>query len=522
MRTAKTAPIAAVSLLALGGCDVLSGTIGDESELPADIEVAVQNQTTDCSQYPEKRYFLEAQGWWVPIPGLEDAVNDFGHLHVGTCFPVEQQVSGTLDFDVRVTLHDNPGELRAIRPHFATPGGNPTSGKISNIGNTCPAGETCTWWFHTQMDTTLSDYDGRQEIRFLTSVAEPDGQELHVSTGWQVDIRNGGGREVKDYRRANFLEARGWYEGVNYEVGRLASEFPFDPKTEWALKLEIKPGADGIATTGYQVTIDPRFHVGDPGRVLIDGDGEYRGTIDLPVAELEPGPHKLVLRNFADCRNGACGSVNDGQRLVSMFLIPFTVAGDTTPSQPAPTDPAPAPTDPAPAPTDPAPAPTDPAPAGGTTVLPVSADTFVRGGSYSMENYGTSNTLSVKDGADNYDRETYIRFDIAGLSAANVTLRLDVRRLSNGAPVPMEVCLAAESFGWIETMLTFADRFTQCTPIAGTLVAATGTLDIDLGRSLAELGTNQVTLILRDTTRENKMIDIASRETGVGPQLILQ
>ena len=52
----------------------------------------------DCSVYTQPRIFLEAQSWWLHIPGATRT--DFGHVHVGTCFPYLQNVSDSVPFDI--------------------------------------------------------------------------------------------------------------------------------------------------------------------------------------------------------------------------------------------------------------------------------------------------------------------------------------------------------------------------------------------------------------------------------------
>ena len=71
-----------------------------------------------CEGYPEPRVFVEAQGWWVQEPG--DNGDHFGHIHVGTCFPLFQTVRGTVGFDLKFQLHDNPGQLFRVSPFLCT------------------------------------------------------------------------------------------------------------------------------------------------------------------------------------------------------------------------------------------------------------------------------------------------------------------------------------------------------------------------------------------------------------------
>jgi hypothetical protein len=61
------------------------------------------------TMYPEKRYYLETQAWWSPMPGHspgEPFEDRTGHIHVGTCVPLYQTVSGgTLHLDMKWQEH---------------------------------------------------------------------------------------------------------------------------------------------------------------------------------------------------------------------------------------------------------------------------------------------------------------------------------------------------------------------------------------------------------------------------------
>ena len=59
--------------------------------------------------YPEKRYYLETQGWWTTMPGhtMDEPFQDrTGHLHVAACVPLYQTVSGgKLHLDIKWQQH---------------------------------------------------------------------------------------------------------------------------------------------------------------------------------------------------------------------------------------------------------------------------------------------------------------------------------------------------------------------------------------------------------------------------------
>ncbi|MGH3665156.1 MAG: hypothetical protein ACRDU8_03515 [Egibacteraceae bacterium] len=60
-----------------------------------------------CDGYRERRFFFESQAWWQPtVSGNQD----LGHIHVGTCFPHAQTVSGVVNFDLAHHDARQPGQ----------------------------------------------------------------------------------------------------------------------------------------------------------------------------------------------------------------------------------------------------------------------------------------------------------------------------------------------------------------------------------------------------------------------------
>ena len=49
---------------------------------------------------------VEIEAWWN---------HAFGHIHATTAFPVGQVVSGNLDLNVRIVMHNNPSHLFILR-----------------------------------------------------------------------------------------------------------------------------------------------------------------------------------------------------------------------------------------------------------------------------------------------------------------------------------------------------------------------------------------------------------------------
>lgn len=106
---------------------------------------------------------IELQAWWLP---------DFGHIHAGTRLPLGQQVSGRLEFDVRVVLHNNPSHVTNLRIDADT-------GIITSIplDLDCPydgtTHATCVFNVPVSLDTTQLQ-DGWRELRLRVTTETPD------------------------------------------------------------------------------------------------------------------------------------------------------------------------------------------------------------------------------------------------------------------------------------------------------------------------------------------------------------
>jgi hypothetical protein len=265
-----------------------------------------------CTGYPERRVFLESQGWWLQTPGAGGT--DFGHVHVGMCFPQGQRVRGVVTLDVRLVMHDNPGTLTRLYGGIETDGGGYDLWNVP-VGLTCPTA-TCTVWTQLRVDTTAVATDGRVEWRFRPQVRTPDGLTFTPSTGWQTYLVNGG-RPVADYRSQDSAIARGWYENAGYANASISS-VPMSPISgTWTANVTLDRGSDGNPVTFHGIYIDPDFHMGSKGIVIREGTGPYRGTVTINAAGLSAGTHRLVLRSDAiDPR----GSTNSGI-LVVFFVV---------------------------------------------------------------------------------------------------------------------------------------------------------------------------------------------------------
>jgi hypothetical protein len=251
-----------------------------------------------CEGYPEKRVFLESQGWWGPMPRTART----GHVHVGTCFPHAQTVRGVLTFDVRVKLHENDGVAYLLRLSVG-------SSVVTSQTISMSCEEDCTRWFTLSYDTSKWAYDGRQELRLTAKIKQPDGTTQYQSTGWQVYFANG--KPLRNYRSSDVVIARGWYTNFGYANATLETPLPLEPISgTWTPRVNF-------SRSGYLATIDADFHGGNEGTVVARGTGSGDRQLAIDTTKLANGPHKLVLVS-SDVRSAGTNS--------GVQVIPFVVA----------------------------------------------------------------------------------------------------------------------------------------------------------------------------------------------------
>ena len=264
-----------------------------------------------CTGYPEPRVFLESQSWW------QDSSQGFPgrHVHLGTCFPLMQVVTGIVHFDLHIQLHNQPGTVNLVRIQVFDDGADPTWKK--DITLSCQTMQ-CDWWVPADVDTSLLPYDGRREVRMTANIPlTRTGGHQFETTRWAMIIANG--KPLQDYGTGRF-GAAGWYTGSDYsnvfvtETEGLA--FVYQPQSG-SVTLHIK-----FEKPNGFVSIDPAFHAmptPNLGRVLYDGPGSGTYAITIDTTKLSDGPHKLFMRtddpNVIDPPGTASG----------ILVLPFTV-----------------------------------------------------------------------------------------------------------------------------------------------------------------------------------------------------
>jgi hypothetical protein len=286
-----------------------------------------------CEGYPQPRVFMEAQSWWQPtLSGSEN----FGHVHAATCFPRTHlpdgrvnAVSGKVRLDVKVQLHENPGQLRFVRVHLTDAKSNQQVVRV-DVNEFCVKGGPrwsdaamgCVWWVPVEFDTTKANYDGFQEVRLAASIRHSNTDSMFNSSGWQLYLKNG--KPVLHYKRNSdgspreLTEGRGWYEGAKYTTARLESRLPYTVSGIWEPSVGMVKGSGGVEVRRSFASIDPNFHHGNRGIVVLDRAGSYRGKLRIDTTKLADGPHRLLLRADAPCDGTSgndCGRRADGSSL---------------------------------------------------------------------------------------------------------------------------------------------------------------------------------------------------------------
>jgi hypothetical protein len=284
--------------------------------------------------------YVDAQGWWTnPDGGPGD---DFGHLHTSVCWPYLATIDAPLTMNVRSAMHHNPGILRELRvqsfdagpvtpvcndstaivcrtfPATADRPARTIKDCVASGGELKDAGETCVWWDTITIDPAKIAKSGWQQFRFRGFVVEPDGKEMHTSTGLHARVVNN--QPVGDYcsQTCEMIEGRGWYTGANYSNSNITAPLTSSVSGVWNAKVQMKAGASGLPTTEHYAAIDTDFHNGNPGTPILRGKGEFRGTLVIDTTKLTNGWHRLLLK--ADAFDSTTGSTNSGV-LVTWFFV---------------------------------------------------------------------------------------------------------------------------------------------------------------------------------------------------------
>ena len=168
--------------------------------------------------------------------------------------------------------------------------------------------------------------------------------------------------------------------------------------------------------------------------------------------------------------------------------------------------------------------PPPPPPPSGSNANPITAnhDAYVRGGGNSSNNFGSDNTLVVKDGSgEDYDRESYMQFNLSSLSnnASSATLELVTDGSNSGSGTISLYKVSNDS--WNEGSITWNNK-----PSKGSLIDTvsvngsnkTFTLDVTSYINGERSGDGKASMMLDCTV--DVSFKFKSTEQGSGPRLV--
>lgn len=246
---------------------------------------------------------LESQAWWQEggVLGQVDGTSmSSRHIHLSVDFPLHQNISGIVSFPVTVKLHNQPGTVKALRVQVFD------VKTVSKSENWTCATDDCTFTDTLVVDTR-SLPDGNREFRFTANIpdsSDPGVDRFYETTRWHAVLSNGNPVNNGGENRTRSPGAGGWYQGVNYMnvfcgYGNASG-----------YNLIVAPNANArMVTCRFDrswafVSIDPDFHHGYPGRIIVDkAVSDQQVTFTIPT-DLTPGQHKLFVRTDAQGPTG--------------------------------------------------------------------------------------------------------------------------------------------------------------------------------------------------------------------------
>jgi len=254
---------------------------------------------------------VDCQTWWHP-PGEEAA-----HIHMGGNFPLQRQVSGVLDLDIKIQLHDFSGVLRKI---VAGCGG----AKAQLALDLDVASHHWEQVFRVSLDTTKSVTDGWYKLGLTAmAVRASDGLNMNVGLDSNVEIVNGKVRHAK--QPGSLTGATSWMPtGVDtgphaYCNAHVLSEALPQGPISGMFTVPARLSSQ-LARTGVKgfATVDPNVHGGDFGKQQRAWQGQSQ-DVAFDTTELPNGLHKFMVRSHDE------GLKDDGT-LSAVFVFVAEVA----------------------------------------------------------------------------------------------------------------------------------------------------------------------------------------------------
>jgi hypothetical protein len=237
------------------------------------------------------------------------------HVHGGACFPLGQTVHGVMRLDTRITMHDNVGHLFALSTDLFTDGHGSGYNVYTKLSKDCIG--TCQFWVTSYIDTRGAD-DGWHEVRVKPRVRFADGRLQMTSSGWVLRTENGN-PDGSSRDSVGSVIGRGWYDGQGYQNPDIRSMAPLisGPLSGiWTFNVRLNKGGQAFEPTFSGAYLDPDFHHGNEGILLLTRNGPYTGSLAVDTRLLANGAHRLVLR---------VQSTHDGETSAGIMVLPFIV-----------------------------------------------------------------------------------------------------------------------------------------------------------------------------------------------------
>lgn len=251
---------------------------------------------------------IEAQDWWTqngdPAPGR--------HIHTTVHFPLHQVVSGTFTLPVDVALHGNPGRVGFVRIQLFD-----KYTKVVNVSGWQCATD-CT--FHVDIPINTSGLaDAKWEARVTANIAASDatfGKRMYTTSRYHLFTENGnGGSNDKSQPVYRSPGVAGWYEGPGYTNVYCGSGIVSGAESGFDLLTQTQTGVVSTAcrwdgSGRYMATVNPNFHAGNPGKVLLSGSGATSKKITIDTTQLPAGRNNLVVLSCTKVSSGeSCGVI---------------------------------------------------------------------------------------------------------------------------------------------------------------------------------------------------------------------
>jgi len=263
-----------------------------------------------------RRIPIELQAWWAP---------EFGHIHAAAMLPLGQTVTGVLDFDVRIVLHDNPSHLFELRI-------DTDQGVFKRIplDLRCPydgrTSTNCAFNVPVSLDTSKMG-SGWREIRIRATVETVDGKRFLNSSGVPLNIGGGGGGYDRWCNNTSLI-GRGWYDGHGYTnaIIECVPQTPISGVHTFSVRAQKDSGHLQVALdkSHFIPAVGPWPEVKpSAGQILFDKDGNFQSffPVSVDTRRLANGWHSLAVTS-----TGSGGSASDCDFCTGQENLPAGVA----------------------------------------------------------------------------------------------------------------------------------------------------------------------------------------------------